>query len=1457
MKKIVVGLTSLFAALGVNGAELRELAFQVAMPAKESPKMDGLLDDECWKTAHVHSDYYEYHKPNPRRVTNTKTDCMIVYDDKGIYTGIRNWEDNISKLRQNCTKNFQGDIWTDDSGEIYFDPEAAGIGYYKFIVNSLGKYDSAWRMDSANMDQNWMASGLSCAAKILDDRWEVEFFVPWSAFHNRQGPKPGDIWTFNHSRFRFGALGWGKGFSTSAPGASGYASNKFGYLYFSDGTKPDAKKVLSLLESRLNILWGIMIDGKVYVHDLTGTHISDLDAEKKNLEKEFLDKVSQLEEKVVTSKRSDIAKSLASLKVSYTNELAKYDASFASIKQFREIVDKVRILSYEIKASSLTDKTVKAEPIEMPLAGKYDLTPPKKYNGHNGWYRHNRIKNAYVTPHLDWCEKNIGEKSRPLFICGIGTAFREVIELEQRFGYEDALFHPGGFGATGIYQDPLSHGTFLDKQAQFETLLEKNPNVIVLYGFTFDKIPAHYRYEILRRVRDNGVGLVLLGGKLNAALSKKLVRKDCDRRALASLVPYAQIPGVKQASRKSPNMNSTEAKMALYEFGKGRVAEIDFQNPGAWSLEWKGNFETRSAFAANIIRWAQGNDIQSVIDFGSGRERESFSDNATFFAYSIDDANGFVDNARIRLRNTENAVIFDEHMKLSRGKNLYKLDLTKVPSGKYWFDVIPMKGDKCDFVAVYPFAKESCVGDVTIDGTNTTIVAEGTGPTFNIEWQYPAPSSGTLKYEIADHPYLQVRIKGEKAFAKGARNVKVSLPKRNFETLAGVFKATLTSDGKELASKRKLIFFPNHRFPDYTMIMWEDIGQGGITELFYPQVIEKMGYDTHLGESGNLSAIFNGRAAPYITRVCLSGSTNGTAWRTAPLPKGTNSAHKAELEKIRNNFNCYRPEIRKVFEQYFTPRVKRCAPYGVSVYNLGDECTYTHNIGFGDAIDDGYFFDFLKKRYGSIERYNDAHKTTLKSFNEVKRMTIAESKKAGDWPSWLDQVSYAAQMYSDTFQMCREVIKKYDPKARVGAEGSPAGNLEETVKNLEFWGPYRDVYLDEVLKSIAPDRVRGMWWGGYLRSSRDGFPGNQWEYLITGRANADEWFSGIIGSTEGAFAGDLTLAPYVQKINENHMQLKHGLASYMIRTPLRKDGFAIYYSWPSSLATTLSDEFKSPSEGGRDIIRFCYRKGLDVSFVTPTTLKKLSDYKLLFLPGISSLSDEEVSALKDFVKRGGKIYADIEPGVLDQYLARREEAPLKGMWIKYDRTIEDEKMLEIVGSVGVKQRESVKGLPDLGLVLRVRETPEQKVVGFTTLAKNCGKAVTLEFGSEGWIYECDKGFVTRGTKVDIASLERPFKLYAQFKTEQKAPAVAIDKTSVKGGDYVNLSTKVLRKGGVYRLSVKGPDGKIIANRENIFTVEPKTREIPLQFPYSDLGAYTVVIRDIATGLEGEKVVEVK
>lgn len=231
------------------GVDVSEISYDVAMPAKTAPKIDGALDDACWKEALPHTAYYEYIRPRPAHKFEGTT-ASVMYDDKGLYVGVRNPEPFPGKLRQKARKNYDAPaLETDDSGEIYLDPTGSAAGFYKFTVNSLGFYGALWRSASDNLRPEWKPEGLVAAAKVFEDRWEFELFIPWTALHGRAKPVPGEVWRFNHSRFRFTERDWGD-FGASGVMASYFSPCHFGYLQFSDGTRPDAAAILATIKKR-------------------------------------------------------------------------------------------------------------------------------------------------------------------------------------------------------------------------------------------------------------------------------------------------------------------------------------------------------------------------------------------------------------------------------------------------------------------------------------------------------------------------------------------------------------------------------------------------------------------------------------------------------------------------------------------------------------------------------------------------------------------------------------------------------------------------------------------------------------------------------------------------------------------------------------------------------------------------------------------------------------------------------------------------------------------------------------------------------------------------------------------------------------------------------------------------------------------------------------------------------
>ena len=1263
------------AALAGEAFALREISFMTAMPAKSAPVIDGAVDDACWKDGVANTTYYEFNKVNPKKYVYP-TSCTVIYDEKGIYIGVVNFDPSMKTLKRNVVKHNDPQTWTDDSAEIYFDAKANGEAYYKYVVNSAGKCDTAWRMDAANYHSGWLSPGRQVAAKMFEDRWEFELFIPWEDFHGLAKPEAGAVWTFAHLRFRF-ASGQPE-FASSSPGAAGAAPQKFGYLYFSDGAPVEPQRVLDIVKARAKPVWGMEIAGKTYLCDASGLKTIDCTLE-------------ELSRRDAEAKRIRGEKAKASLK----------------------------------KLLAGGDDPV--DPLPLPLAGTYDFTPPKEYDGYNGFYRHNPDPMKYVTVHHPW-RTDGSFRPRVLFLTDFDATLRDAMELAERFPIE-ALYFPGNFGATAIYQDPITLGGFIDKERQFESLLARNPEVVVFDGFRYDHLPVHYKAEMIRRVRDDGMGLVVL-------IQPNLARSD-----------FAKLKKVK-----------TDVKgESVYRLGKGIVVLAG--SPGAvppWSLSWRARYERRAAYCWNLLRRARGLEPDAAI--------------------------------------------------AAEGEALV--------------------------------AAASDAGGLTLDGDES--IPEGGALKVAAKLAKPFDVDALVEAELATSPHGDVVRRWRAPLAAGESSAAFGTEGGEFPTLAGVVSARVVAagDGRELARAKRIFFFPNHRYQDYTMISWDGtrgtrLAVGGdFTELFAPQLVDLLGYDNHLGGDSRTSAAYNSWMVPYRCRINIDKAKGSGAVRWEIISRAgfmvpfDKKEIREEVKALGEEMNPYDPRVKSIVERGFGEIVRKTLPYGVAAWNLGDECYFSLDAGHGEQ-DRKPFAEFLEWKYGTIEKFNAVHGTKCAAFAEAPHLTIQQAIDANDRPAWWDHVQYMEKMYRDTMEFVSSVIKKYDPKARVGAEGSVPGDLELTVKNLEFWGPYRSLVSDEVLRNVAPNHLRGIWWGGYISSLRDGFPVQMWEYLLTGTVNADQFFQCVPGGSLSAFGGDLSLAPYVQRMLPHLRDLKRGVAQLLIRTPFRNEGFALYHSHASASAAKLVDTFRTPDATLAPLVRFCYRKGYAVKIVTPRTLDRLVGVKVLFLSGATVLSNAEVAALKAFAANGGVVVSDVETGMMDEFFVSREKSPLAGVVGRMPDVADDNAVQAFLSANGIAANpESVEGLSGGRSVFRVREAGGCRIVGFKSTSKALGSRVTVRFGRNCRVYEVGKGLVGDTDKVEIASLDVPFKLYAAFDGEPE----------------------FFRKGAVYRREVIAPGGMPVAHREKVFAYDGS---LPSYKPALNdaAGEWSLRYVDIATGRE--------
>ncbi|MFZ4777760.1 MAG: sugar-binding protein, partial [Terrimicrobiaceae bacterium] len=164
-------------AAPVSGVEI--LANYNVIPTETAPVIDGKLDEACWKAAETCNTYYKYLAQTPIK-GDPETAFKMVYDSKGIYLGIINYEKFMDKIKAKAIARDDGNLWYDDCAEIYFDPYASSIGFTKFAVNSLGTQWDMRRIDTAIELASWSGNNWSAATSKTADAWTIEIFIPWS-----------------------------------------------------------------------------------------------------------------------------------------------------------------------------------------------------------------------------------------------------------------------------------------------------------------------------------------------------------------------------------------------------------------------------------------------------------------------------------------------------------------------------------------------------------------------------------------------------------------------------------------------------------------------------------------------------------------------------------------------------------------------------------------------------------------------------------------------------------------------------------------------------------------------------------------------------------------------------------------------------------------------------------------------------------------------------------------------------------------------------------------------------------------------------------------------------------------------------------------------------------------------------------------------------------------------------
>lgn len=897
--------------------------------------------------------------------------------------------------------------------------------------------------------------------------------------------------------------------------------------------------------------------------------------------------------------------------------------------------------------------------VALALAGA--LTPATPGQAAHDGSHLARVSTNLVTPHLVWARPLAGGPVRVLFIVPRNLAAREVAELAQRcdLDFQAVTAHSGNaLAADDIYEAGSSGTSPAEKSAELLAALERPVEVIVLANLPITILPAEAQYRIVRHVADGGGLLTTFDWPFPY---QKMLATPQPAPEIAAAVGFAGLPPALQKLRP-------ERLVCTYTFAKGRVARLAYpgahSNPyGAMGLTasqsyhdgWMAQYENNMALVAQTLLWAAGRVPSATLrpDAPAGAVLSAAELLKQGLALRVTATNAAPWTLALRLRDAANTLLDQRELTpvFSNGVASVTYRPPCWPHGTLTLDAVLHSPRGVEAFGAWSFAAVGSVGAIAW-ATDRPAYEAGQPVQARLTLAAPAPRPLRLVTRLDDLPYGQTWTRREVTLAAGATNLTLTLePPPHWPTSAGLLVGQLFDGDQLLGEARSTLLFPQRDRPLYTSVGWD-----GVPEILAPPFAQQLNnvVDWHFslqhpsrgGANGLALARFDQRLVPYMTRIGLSADAQGRTLTDHWL-----GATKEEIAALGDDQSFYNPAVQALWERTIERRLTNLPACGPLVYNLGDENHFSYDAGYA-ASDLPAYRGFLQQRYGDIATLNREWQTNFVDFAGVPHATPRELREGRHTAATFAHRAFMEQQYADNHHFLAQCIRARDPYAQVGAEGSVPGDLELTLSKLDFWGPYSDPVGDELLRSVAADKFRTLWWGGYVGShgGRDIYPFPLWRPLLQGSVNGSAWFSVGI-SSEGFFAADLTFADYFQQLLPHLHRLQRGLGQLLVDQPLRDDGLAILWSHASASAAQMIPQCHNPRDGAAVLLDLCYRRGLTADFVTTRGLAAgaLDRYRFLLLPGASALSVDEIARLRAFVARGGILVADLNPGVMNEH----------------------------------------------------------------------------------------------------------------------------------------------------------------------------------------------------------------
>ncbi|NQU53230.1 MAG: carbohydrate binding family 9 domain-containing protein [Bacteroidetes bacterium] len=141
------------------------------------PKIDGVLNDECWKLMGKWDGGFIQQQPHQAKAPSQETEIKILYDDKYLYFAIKCYDNEPEKM--NPILGRRDDYTVGDIAGIALDSYNDKQTAFEFNLTSAGQKVDLMHMGEYGWDFNWDAVW-DGKTSIGDSAWYAEMRVPFT-----------------------------------------------------------------------------------------------------------------------------------------------------------------------------------------------------------------------------------------------------------------------------------------------------------------------------------------------------------------------------------------------------------------------------------------------------------------------------------------------------------------------------------------------------------------------------------------------------------------------------------------------------------------------------------------------------------------------------------------------------------------------------------------------------------------------------------------------------------------------------------------------------------------------------------------------------------------------------------------------------------------------------------------------------------------------------------------------------------------------------------------------------------------------------------------------------------------------------------------------------------------------------------------------------------------------------